>query len=123
MASSIFIDYYYALNDFAMFLFILGIGIGLIGALLLRKSREYWVEHAWVECKNRKKPTDIVQIETVWSQWQHYHLTNNKQYKFRYLYFVSASGFVENALKVATDRKINCFIKEGDKFKQIYYWD
>ena len=52
-----------------------------------------------------------------------YVRSGDREYKFEYHYFVSANGFVENALKYAVDNNVICYVKEGNTFKKVGYWD
>lgn len=112
-------------TDFVISLVILVFSIAFFSfGLIFRKTAINKIrEHAWVECKNLKTKVNISQVQKTIDELKHYKETENREYKFVEVYFVSSNGFVENALKLAIDNKINCFIKEGNKFKKIDYWN
>ena len=100
-----------------------GIFTGLIAVVLAYKSRDMHRENAWVECKNLKRKADIDLIRISIDEYKDYVATNDKEYKFVKRYFVSANGFVENALKHAIDNGIECWVYKNEKFEQIIsYW-
>ncbi len=74
-----------------------------------------------MECKNLKGKVNINQIEKSIREFNDYTASGNKEYKFKYHYFVSANGYIENALKYAEDKGILCYQKEGDTFKRVFY--
>lgn len=98
-------------------LFELAGGIALILSITLNK------EHAWIECKNRKTKTDIRQMQLTISQVDEYKKSGNKKYKFTEIYFVSSSGFVENALKLAEENNVKCYYKKDGNFFQAKFWE
>lgn len=96
----------------------------LLGALVfITQSNKYNKENAWVECKNLKGKANINQIDKSLREKNDYIQSGNKDYKFDFHYFVSSNGFIENALKYAVDKGIICYIKEGETFKRVGYWD
>ncbi len=105
----------------------LGLLIGglmfLGGAFFTYQSNIFNKENAWVECKNLKGKVNINQISKSIREITDYRDSGNKEYKFEYHYFASASGYVENALKYAVDHNIICYQKEGNTFKRVGYWD
>lgn len=116
----------WAINDFDNG----GIGLLIIsfvfmaGAIVfLIQSAKFNKENAWVECKNLKGKVNINQIDKSLRELNDYKASQNNEYKFEYHYFVSSSGYIENALKYAVDKGIVCYIKSGDTFKRVGYWD
>lgn len=102
---------------------ILGVLIGIIAIFISLKSRNLHKENVWVECKNLKGKATIEQIRKSIDEYQDYVATQDKEYKFIEWYFVSASGFVENALKLAMDNGIVCFeYNKSEKFEKVTYW-
>lgn len=80
--------------------------------------------NAWVECKNLKGKTNINQIDKSLREKRDYLLSGDTEYKFTHHYFVSANGYVENALKYAKDNNIFCFEKKKDgSFSEVQYWN
>lgn len=86
------------------------------------QSDIYNKENAWVECKNLKGKVNINQVDKSIREFKDYKNSGNKEYKFEEHYFVSSSGFVENALKYAIENNIKCYVKDGATFKHIGYW-
>lgn len=93
------------------------------GLVFTVQSNKFNKENAWVECKNLKGKVNINQIDKSLRELNDYRNSNNKEYKFEYHYFASASGYIENALKYAVDKGIICYEKSGDTFKKVGYWD
>jgi hypothetical protein len=77
-------------------------------------AKKFESENGWVECKNRKTKAIQKEVDIMLSQLKHYKNSNDKKHKFTELYFVSASGFVDNALEYAKKQNIRCFIKNSD---------
>jgi hypothetical protein len=107
-----------------------GVGFMTAGLMLIPVSLIYMYfmgkynkEHAWVECKNLKGKVNINQIDKSIRELNDYRDSGNKEYKFECHYFVSANGYIENALKYAVDKGILCYQKEGSTFKRVGYWD
>ena len=91
---------------------------GLAG-FFLWQSDVYHKQNAWVECKNLKGKATISMIDKSLREKRDYIASGDKEYKFEYHYFVSASGFVENALKHAVAHGMFCFEKKDGKFVEI----
>ncbi|MFY9308180.1 MAG: hypothetical protein WAQ28_03925 [Bacteroidia bacterium] len=104
---------------FLFFAILLAIG----GAVFMYQSGVHNKENAWVECKNLKGKVNINQIDKSVRELNDYKESRNNEYRFEYHYFVSASGYMENALKYAVDKGILCYQKEGNTFKRVGYWD
>lgn len=92
-----------------------------IATMLLGKH--YNKENAWVECKNLKGKATYDQVSKSIQQFEDYKKSGNTEYKFKEHYFVSANGFVENALKLAHDNGIICYEKINGKFVEVSYWN
>lgn len=80
-------------------------------------------QHAWVECKNLKGKANINHLSKMIREHEDYKLSKNEEHRFTHLYFVSANGYVENTLKMAMDNKIICYVKRGNTFQEVNYWD
>lgn len=109
-------------NSFAGLLLIIVLLFAAFGLLGLILSRKFSHENIWVECKNLKNKVNINQVRKMLNEISEYRESGDKQYKFNEFAFVSLSGFVDNALELAIDNKIDCYIKEGNAFKKIDKW-
>lgn len=96
------------------------IGVGSIAYSYL--SSKFHKENAWVECKNRKTKTVYEDVVKSIAEYKDYKASGDKEYKYVYHYFVSANGFVENALKLAMDNNIICYEYKNEKFEKVTYW-
>jgi len=79
--------------------------------------------HAWTECKNLKSRVNINHISKMLREFNDFKASKNDDYKFTNLYFASANGYVENALKMCMDNNIICYTKSGKTFIEAKYWD
>lgn len=96
----------------------------LISAIAFRlMSDANHKQNAWVECKNLKSKATVPHIHKTIMEFNDYRASGNTDNKFTHHYFASANGYVENALKLATDNGIMCYVKIGDSFEQVNYWD
>lgn len=86
-------------------------------------SDTYNKQNAWVECKNLKGKANVNHLSKMIREFEDYKLSKNEEHKFTHLYFVSANGYVENTLKMAMDNKITCYVKNGNSFQEVNYWD
>ena len=94
------------------------------GKVAMHYSEKYNAEHAWVECKNTKKQAEIDDIKILWSNYELYRESGNKEFDFKELHFVSVNGFIENAHRFAIERKIKCYVKNKNGiFVEAPYWD
>ena len=97
--------------------------IGIIGAgYCFWDCNHYKQENAWVECKNRKGKATYEQVQKCINEYNDYKDSGDKEFKYVSKYFVSASGFVENALKLALDNKFDCYEYKDGKFEKVTYW-
>ncbi|GEC77585.1 hypothetical protein [Flavobacterium aquatile] len=110
-------------SDLKTIILYLSVSTSFLSLLTIFLSTLFNKEHAWVESKNRKTKTDIRQIQLTISQVNEYKNSGNKEYKFTEVYFVSPSGFIENALKLAEDNNIKCYCKQDGKFIEAKFWD
>jgi len=92
------------------------------GMFTLWYSKRFYEENAWVECKNRKGKATYEQVQKCIYEYRDYQASGDKEYKFTAWYFVSASGFVENALKLALDNDFECYEYKDNKFEKATYW-
>jgi uncharacterized protein YxeA len=111
----------YQLDD-GFYIAIVGMVIGIIGVFCIWDSNNFQKENAWVECKNRKTKSTYEDVQKSINELKDYKDSGDKEYKFVQHYFVSASGFVENALKLAQDNNIECFEYEEGHFVPVHYW-
>lgn len=86
-------------------------------------SSHFNKQNAWVECKNLKSKVNFNHIHKMLREYNDYRASKNDDHKFTHLYFASANGYVENALKTAVDNKVICYVKKGDTFVEAKYWD
>lgn len=101
----------------------LSVTIGLGSIVFMLQSSKFNKENGWVECKNLKGKVNINQIDKSLREYKEYKNSGDKEYKFEYHYFVSKSGYIENALRYAIENGIICYEKTGDTFKKVGYWD
>lgn len=101
----------------------LSVTIGLGAIIFMFQSSKFNKENGWVECKNLKGKVNINQIDKSLREYREYKNSGDKEYKFEYHYFVSKSGYMENALRYAIENSIICYEKSGDTFKKVGYWD
>lgn len=85
-------------------------------------GRNFYQENAWVECKNRKGKATYEQVQKSIHEYKDYIDSGDKEYKFITRYFVSATGFVDNALKLALDNNIECYEYIEGRFEKVTYW-
>lgn len=85
-------------------------------------GKQFNKENAWVECKNLKGKATYDHVSKSIQQFEDYKKSGDTEYKFKEHYFVSANGFVENALKLALDHDIICYEKKNGKFLEVTYW-
>jgi len=108
-------------NDFlfnwGMVFFIIAIFIGIMTHFIWHK------EYAWVECKNLKSKANINQISTLHRNLEDYNNVENNEYKITQLIFVSTNGFIENAIKYAENKNIECYeTDKKERFIESTYW-
>lgn len=80
-------------------------------------------QNCWVECKNLRSKANINHLSKMLREYNDFKLSKNGDHRFTHLYFASANGYVENALKMAMDNNIVCYQKDGRTFKEVSYWD
>lgn len=82
------------------------------------------IENAWVECKSSKKEkTPLEDIQTMLSRFEAYKQTERKEFNFTVAYFVSASGFTDDAYHFAKSKGVICYIEKNGKFEAATYWN
>jgi hypothetical protein len=80
-------------------------------------------EWAWAECKNLKGQTNINQVSKLIREYEDYNKVENKEYNIVKLIFVSANGFIENAIKYAKQKDIDCYqLDNNENFIESKYW-
>lgn len=93
------------------------------GVLFRILSDIYNKQNSWVECKNLKSKVNINHVSKMIREIEDYKASKNEDYRFTHFYFASSSGFVENALKLATDHRITCYVQDGNTFRVANYWN
>lgn len=104
-------------KDFIYFFLLFGISGFVYGIIGKKKSRQY----TWVECKDRTKTTDIRMVRDFYNSVQDFNNSKDKKYSISKMIFVSASGFVDNALQFASDKRIECYRLIDNSFQKIKY--
>lgn len=98
--------------------------LSLVGGMIFRLLSDINnKQNAWCECKNLKGRTNINHIEKMLREYNDFKASKNENHRFTHLYFASANGYVENALKVAHDNNVICYVKKGRSFEEVKYWD
>ena len=97
-------------------------GLSIIGLIAVIISRGLHKENAWAECKNRKTKSTYEDVKKSIDEYNDYKESRDNEYKFVVHYFVSANGFVEGALKLASDNGLVCYEYKNGKFEMITYW-
>ena len=108
-------------NEF-LWICLFAIAFAILSLYTLIISTSFHKEIAWVECKNLKGKATYEQVQKCLQEFNDYKLSGDKEYKYVVLYFVSASGFVENALKLAMDNDIICYELKNENFEKVTYW-
>lgn len=80
-------------------------------------------QNAWVECKNLKTKVNINHMSKMLREYNDFKASRNDDHRFTHLYFASANGYVENALKMALDNNVICYTKKGRSFVEEKFWD
>ena len=100
-----------------------GIVFIIIGGFIYIIKRNNIV-NIWVECKNLKGKANITQVNKMLTEIKSYRESEDNKYKFKEFAFVSANGFVDNAIELAINNGIKCFILDKkDKFKEVTEWN
>ncbi len=113
----------YEIDNYGVGFLIFAVLFLISSIVYLKLSDKYNKENAWVECKNLKNKVNINHISKSIREFNDYMVSKDKEYKFEYHYFVSASGYVENALKYAIDNGLICYEYDGKSFKRTGYWE
>jgi hypothetical protein len=96
----------------------------VLGGAAIIASIVYNVEHAWVECKNQKDKVSLEQMQTMVLAHAAYESSNDKEFKFRMKYFVSSSGFMEDAFKYGISKDVVCYImNKSGNFEVANFWN
>lgn len=93
-----------------------------VGVLFRILSDIYNTQNSWVECKNLKGRANINHISKMIREMKDHKASKNDSHRFTHFYFASANGYVENALKLATDNGIICYMQDKNGFKEVKYW-
>lgn len=102
--------------------FILSLLSLLGGAIFMLLSGINNKQNAWVECKSLKSRATVSHVGKMIREFEDFKLSKNEDHRFTHYYFASANGYVENALKMAMDKGIICYIKKGNTFEEAKYW-
>ncbi len=86
-------------------------------------NKFYRPEHAWVECKNRQGNVTYDEMQKTIHQLEAYKASGDKEYKLVEHCFVSATGYVDTALKLAMDKKVTCYLYKDSAFTEVSYWN
>jgi len=93
------------------------------GIFCLWLCKKFYQENAWVECKNLKGKAVYNDMVIFLNQCRDNMACKDKDLKLVEKYFVSASGFVSSALKLAMDNEITCYqYDENKKFEKVKFW-
>lgn len=106
-----------------LWLFLFGMGSMISGCVFKIISINNHKRNAWSECKNLKTRVNINHMSKMLREYKDFKESKNEDYRFTDLYFASANGYVENALKMAMDNGIVCYTKKGRTFIEEKYWD
>jgi hypothetical protein len=101
---------------------LIAVVIEVIAYVAVLKGIEFAFENIWVECKNLKGKADITQVRKTIDEISDYQKSGDTTYKFAEYAFVSANGFVDNAIGLAIKHGIKCYIVEDGKFKRVTNW-
>ncbi len=93
-------------SDLGLYLIICGFILEIVGIIALVISNAYNIDNIWVECKNLKSKVNISQINKMLTEIKQYKASGDSQYKFKEYAFVSASGFIDNAIELAEANSI-----------------
>jgi len=110
-------------TDWAWGLIVIGVILDICGIIALLISNAYNIDNIWVECKNLKTKVNISQVNKMLTEIINYKATGDSQYKFKEYAFVSASGFIDNAIELAEANGVKCFIVDNNgNFKRKEKW-
>lgn len=102
---------------------LLGLISEIIGFIFIVVNNKTRIANIWVECKNLKNKVNISQVRKMIDEIKAYKNSEDKKYKFKEFAFVSASGFIDNAIELAIANNIKCFIvNDNNEFQQITEW-
>lgn len=79
-------------------------------------------QNAWVECKNLKGKANVNHMAKMLREYNDFRSSRSRDYRFTKVYFASANGYVENALKMAMDSDVTCYQWNGKSFEEVGYW-
>ncbi len=93
----------------------------VFGIIYADISKKLVDKYTWVECKCRKTTSDIRIVRDFYNAVQDYNNSKDKKYSISKMIFVSASGFVDNALQYASEKGIECYCLSENKFQKVEY--
>lgn len=106
----------------AYLILILAVIIGYYSYLFFKMTKTNITEYGWVECKNLKEKATIKHLQIMIVE-RDAHLQSEKRFKIVETYFVSANGFKETAYNYALEKKIKCYLKQDNVFRETEYWN
>lgn len=104
-------------EDWAYIILVLIAGAVVYSLLSQKLDNKY----TWVECKNHAEHIGIKIVRDFYHEVQDHNNSQDKKITVHKMIFVVASGFVDNALQFASEKGIDCYIKDGESFKKIIY--
>lgn len=93
------------------------------GAIFMMLSDANNKQNCWAECKNLKGKANVNHLSKMLREYNDFKLSKNEDHRFTHLYFASANGYVENALKMAMDNNVSCYEWNGKSFEEVGYWN
>lgn len=77
-------------------------------------------KYTWVECKNYSGKVSIKLVRNFYEEVKDHNASESRKFTVDKMIFVSANGYVENALRFAKHKGIECYIKNAKgKFEKI----
>lgn len=108
-------------EDAGIGLMIAGVLSEVVAIILLERGKRLHTESAWVECKNRKNKTGLADMKKSIDELKAHNESKDKKRRYVAHYFVSASGFTNEALAYAKDENVICYEYKQEKFEIVTY--
>lgn len=102
-------------------LIIVAVLIEVLAVIILEKGKKLHTESVWVECKNRKSKSNYDDMHKSIGQLKEYNATKDRDRRYVAHYFVSASGFTNEALEYASKNNVTCYEYKEEEFKTVTY--
>ena len=119
----LFLCAYYIFYDSDNVALYLAFPLLVFGVAVFVISDRYNLEHAWVECKNTKTKVSFDQMQKTIYEFEQYAASGDKRFKFTSQFFVSTVGFTAEALRLAMDKNVHCYMIKNGTFGKVSYWD